>query len=283
MKLNDVSFPYPVLGIHNDILPELGDNCLIVEAPKVTPRDYIFEINVELNNPDIQGLIESGDAEFSCEVDCAKTFLHFCKSGKEPHFTIVVSRKDLVGRITFSLFVSVKKSIKDYHNSGFHEDYAGLNFDLVPGDVLAIFGTAYYDADIKYDKLQTAGSFMHVCEGVGRSYTYYDISGNSIDIYLPSPLFAQYRDSLGNGFASIFHSSIAFNALLQALYNINPDDGAETRTWAKSILYRINTEEQFATYRDWDPDKFPEIAQVLLGDPYNRLFGTLLNMDNSEE
>ena len=73
MKLNDILFPYPVLRYgSDDIVPELADNCIAISVTKEI-SDYIFDISLKINNPDIENLIFLDKAIYTCEVDCIKT------------------------------------------------------------------------------------------------------------------------------------------------------------------------------------------------------------------
>ena len=46
MKLNDVSLPYPVLGINDDIYPLLESDVIIMPDPEVDERFFNFSIRL---------------------------------------------------------------------------------------------------------------------------------------------------------------------------------------------------------------------------------------------
>ena len=191
MNLNNVSFPYPVLGSYDDILPT-------PEEPKVEvfqDKDfYHFVIELNYNNPDIRKLVENNYADYVCEVKCEMTRYVKCYAGKILHFQIDIPRKNVAGRIVFSCTITVKRTIKDYINKGFHPDYFGHTFTMEPGDILGIFPQFYYVADIKYDKLKAVGTFMEIAE------TKDDIpktilENDKIELLLPSELYQLYKNS----------------------------------------------------------------------------------------
>jgi hypothetical protein len=277
MKLNNISLPYPVLGISDDITPLLKEDCVIIENTS-NAVEYCFVVTLKIENDDILSLINDGYAEYSCEVDCVGTLLRRSYASSDGKITIKISRKHLVGRVFFNSFVSVKKTIKNYKNKGFNVDYTGFSFDMEPGDILVAFPQSYYDADIKYDKLQAAGSFMQIREGVGKDFTTFDFESDKIDILLPTPIFEMYKNGLGNQFSMIIHSSLAYNALTCALYNI---DKHKTTTWAKTIFYRMEHEDDLRDFlpedieQDARIENVPELAMRLLKDPYARMFNYL--------
>ena len=160
MKINDISLPYPVLGISDDVYPLLKADCVSIEAPVSNAATIQFRIHLKQKNKEISQFIKKGKAEYVCEINCARTFFRTCVKQPSPDFLIEVPRKGVCGRIEFNMFVTVKTPIEHYHNSQFNADYDGIYFDLEPGDVLVAFPSAYYNLDVKYDKLYAAGSFM---------------------------------------------------------------------------------------------------------------------------
>ena len=190
------------------------------------------------------------------------------------------------GRVDFSCFISVKSAIPNYVNEGFNEDYSGFSFDMEQGDILATFPEFHYDVDIKYDKLQAAGSFMVIREGI-YDITKFEFSGNKIEILLPTPLYNIYQEGVGNRYAEVIHASMAYNALTCALYSINEHKGT---TWAKTILYRLRHEDELKRFMLEDSEgnamieDVPTVANLLLKDPYNRMLNYLKNLNpNTEE
>lgn len=279
MKLNNISLPYPVLGISDDITPLLPEDSVnvVVDADL---KNYVFDISLKFINQDIQALINNDMAEFSCEYECSKTMLRRCEHHSNSSFSISIPRNFVNGTLVFNCFVSVKKTLKNYSNTGFNEDYKGVSFDMEPGDILIIFPHFRYDADIKYDKLQAAGSFMQIRESPHHKEVFFDIATNKIEILLPTDLYQLYNNPIVKSSIEIIHSSLVLNALTYALININ--DHSET-TWAKTILYRIKNEDEFAETDINDSSKIPALAQKLLKNPYSRLFNHLIIKQNNME
>lgn len=283
MRLNNISFPYPVLRIDNDdVLPTLPKDCINITAHK-TETHFQFEIRLKYDNPDITELINKGLAIHTCEIDCVKTVWRKSFQSKSPVFTIPIPRKDLSGNIKFSTYISVIKPIKEYSNQGFNSDYNGATFDMEPGDILAGFPTVLHYVDIKYDKLQAAGSFMIIHEDVGSDVTSYCFEHDKIEINLPSEMFKQYQNGIKSNFAEIMHSSLAYNALTCALYELpNCDDSL---LWVQALKYRLIHEVPDA-YDDEKKEIFnvPDVATKLLKDPYRRLFNKLIEqLENDSE
>ena len=97
MKLNDISLPYPVLGISDDIIPALKDDCLVIDNTS-DAVNYNFYLSFDFDNQDIKELINSGYAEYSCEIDCNKTLLRRSYTSSEKYLKITIPKKCLAGR-----------------------------------------------------------------------------------------------------------------------------------------------------------------------------------------
>ena len=285
MNYNNVSLPYPVLGINDDIFPLLEDDCIEMEEPVKTPTDYQFFFTLKLKNTDIANLLSSGKAEYICEVSCKNTYLRRCFHSQYPNFKIVLSRREVNGRINFNCFVVAKEAIPQYNNSLFNEDYQGFSFDLNIGDMLVVFPQAFYNTNIKFDKLFAAGSFMQIVEAEkGVDKTWFNLDSDRILIELPHELFEQYQ-RIGNAFPEVIHSSLVHNALVYALANL-PDYIERGKLWSDSLIQRLQEEE----FRQINIDDFQndmnqvyKVADALLQDPYKRLFDSLEKFSDKKE
>lgn len=275
MKYKNVSLPYPVLGIHDDVYPLLEDGCVQMDDPIKTGTEYRFGITLTQNNRDISLLIAEGKAEYVCEMSCKDTYLRRCWHSVNPRLDITIDRKAVCGHIDFQCFIVAKESIPNYTNDGFNEDYQGFSFDLEAGDLLAVFPLAWWNTEIKFDKLYAAGSFMQIVEAAeGTEKTWFNLDDDSgkILIEMPRDLFEQYQH-IGNRFPEIVHSSLVHNALIYALSNFSEyqDKG---KLWADSIMIRMS-EPQLQQFDLSDIFQIYQVADILLQNPYKRLLDSL--------
>lgn len=251
----------------------------------MTATSLQFKIRLKQKNAEITKFIRQGKAEYVCEINCSRTFYRECRHQASPEFEIEVPRKNVSGRIEFDMFVTVKAPIEKYHNSQFNPDYDGEYFDMEPGDVLVAFPSASYNLDIKYDKLYAAGSFMQIANGGDDNRpTWFNISGDKILIMLPPKMFKVYdeRIRVQRDYNEIIHSSIVFNALVFGLYHINEQE-YDGKQWSESIKYRVRTESALKGFDITDTTRVFELAQILLDDPYQRLFNHLCEIKRIEE
>lgn len=286
MKQNNKSYPYPVLGVGDDILSKTN---MVVEKVKSDSENYYITVHIEMHNSDIESLIADNYAEYGCEVECSRTFFLKWYGFKQKDFTITIPRNSVASKITFDCRVSVVKDITDYSNKEAHEDYSDIKFNLPVGSILAYFGSFNYNADIEYDRLQSAGSFLTIIEGPNLDTATYVLGHQKIEIKLPTPLFKEYLERYNRKsckWGNIFHSSIAFNALVFALLNYD-ESIHEDLLWAKTIRYRIEIEPSLKQFQnaleDKDPYEILKLAQSLLSDPYKRMLKTIRNLDEAIE
>lgn len=281
MKYKNVSLPYPVLGIYDDVYPLLDDGCIRMSDPVKTATEYQFGIDLTQRNKDITKLVESGRAEYACEVTCRGTFLRRCFKSSSPHFDIILARTDVNGRIEFQCFIATTQRLLNYSNEDFNEDYHGFSFDLEEGDMLAVFPLAWWNTNIKYDKLYAAGSFMQIVEaGEGINRVWFNLNEDKIKIEMPHDLFLQYQ-RIGNSFPEVIHSSLVHNALVYALSNLNEyrDFG---KLWADSLQIRLEELHILPQNFSSDMSEVYKAADMLLQDPYKRMLDSLEKIANSQ-
>jgi len=272
MNINNITFPHPVLGIGDSINSKFE-----LQSPEIksTADSYEVVIHVSHDNNDLQSLVSADKAEYLCEVTCTNTLYRQIFTNHLKTITFEIPKKALKGKVEFTCLLVAKEDIASYLNSTAHPDYSGYTFDIDKGDILAYFGEFSFNADIQYEKLKAVSSFMEIVENETEKYTIIDLKKNKIEIQLPSEsykIFSSDTVSQEEKFASIFHSSIVLNALLIALYNLEEH---KDYLWAEVIRYRLDNELQFKNLSVEDKETVPEIAQRLLGNPFERLLNGL--------
>lgn len=287
MKLdNNVMFPYPVKGIADNIVSPPTDFTVSDES---NTTEFVFDINVvSLNDEDIQKLIQADKAVYACEINCPYTRLLRLVRNNSGHFRIRLPRRRVGKRIHFTVAVLAKESIPNYINKNFHPDFKdqGFIFNINPGEVLAKICTFHVDADITYERLKAVDSILVVRQQQS-AYSLVDINceGDKIEVLLPQSLYAQFRDGLAydRRFSSVFHASFVLQALAIAIMHYNHYLSLE-RLWARVLNARFSTQhEQFREFDlsgDIEIEDAYQIAQILLNKPYDRMFKTLLKMDD---
>ena len=288
MKINDnIMFPYPVKGIADNVISPPIEVEITDES---TVSEYIFRINViSLNDEDIQKLIDEDKAVYACEISCSYTMLLRSVLNKQGNFRIRLPRKRVGKRIDFTIAVLAKEQIDNYTNKNFHPDFLnqGFVFNLNPGEVLAKVSTFHVDADITYEKLKAIESILVVRRHFSQDAKHIDVNceGDKIEVLLPESLYEQFKGGLAydRRFSSSFHASFVLQALTIAITHYQQFLNLE-KLWARVLQARFSTQKnlfsEFDFSGDIDIEDSYRIAQIILDNPYDRMFNTLLTIDN---
>jgi len=272
MNINNITFPHPVLGIGDSITGKVE-----LQSPEIKSNVDSYEviIHVSHDNIDLQSLVSTDNAEYMCEVTCSNTLYRQIFTNNLKTIIFEIPKKAVKGKVEFTCLLVAKENIASYSNTNAHSDYSGYTFDIDKGDILAYFGEFSFNADIQYEKLKAVSSFMEIVENETEKYTIIDLKKSKIEIQLPAEsykIFSSDTISQEEKFAVIFHSSIVLNALLIALYNLEEH---KDYLWAEVIKYRLDNELQFKNLSVEDKENVPDIAQRLLGNPFERLLNGL--------
>lgn len=273
---NNVSFPHPVLGINKDVYPILTNDSVISETPVRQGDIYVFRFTLRQRNSAIANLIKDGKAEYVVEADCSKTFYTSVTTSNVSIINVPIEAKFLNGRVNFSFYIVLKEDLNGYTNR-FNEDYNDENnnppsFNLKKGDLLVIFPSTGYNVSVKFDNMFAVSSFMQITKGDDDcTKVNFELNEDIINIELPKPMFEQYNVFNETNFVPIIHSSLVFNALVYALMSLDEPMYSE-KTWADSIKCIIKTRSDLQELDYTSASDAFEIASIMLGDPYKRLF-----------
>ena len=272
MKIDkNMVFPYPVLGINDDIMPRP-----VCDLETSEDEDnYYFKVKCDLHNPSIQSYIDvKKQAVFSCEIDCPHTFYRKCYTSTKPEFEIKVPKKSVCDDCHITVTVVTTENIKNYSNANADPDYAGYEFDLEQGDILAFLECFTVSLDVKEEEIKTVGSFMHFSKGAPDSDISFYLGGSDIEINLPEEMFNIYTVKLKNDqYKPLVISSIVNEALVYAILNYSTSSG---QRWARILDSAVSNNEELAgteldDVKD-DPRVAFDIARALLNNPHKILF-----------
>lgn len=270
MNFNNISFPHPVLGIGDSIQSEI-----INWEPQMQTEEKTYKISFDIkhDNDELKKLVEEGKAVFFCEINCTNTCYRKSFRFQNSKFELEILRNDVRGTVEISCLLLTNTIVNHYYNTAFHPDYNEICFDLDEGEVLAFFGEISFNADIKYEKLKAVSSFMEVVQNEeDAEYTEIDLDGHRILIKLPPEDYESFSNttiSKNSEFVPVIHSSIVLNALLAGLYNYETYL-TQNKLWALTLKERLKSEE-FRGINIEDKENIVKIAQILLGNPVNRL------------
>lgn len=282
MKIANLSLPYPVLGVHDDIAGKYE-----ISGPEVVTKLEKTEISLShvLRNHEIQALVEAGKAEFVTHVHCMRTCFRDCFRTSSLTQSITVKSDDLRDKVELEFFIIATQAISDYRPQSAHHDYSGFTFEVTPGAVLAYGGSTNFVADKQWLTSEAVGSFMVLEEGDWKSGPMkIDLERNKIAIVLSREDFRRYQKlSVAPKFDRIFHSALVLPALIYAVTQaIHSAEAYQDRKWYQVLEDRRTNDPQIAG-ESWDVANAPVIAQRLLASPFDRTLSALVEISGINE
>lgn len=277
MRINrNISFPYPVLG-HRRGIASTADATI---EGKIQDDYYVWNIKIVHDNDDIDKLVLSGKVRYACEIDCPDTYYRntfFPEITSNPrNIQVKIKRTELGGRVNVVVTALAVEKIQDYHNSKSSGLYANFNFELEPGDIVAIFGEWNIDLDIEANSYKRITSIIQIQLQDSQEVEIDLNDKKSIIIGLPKDKYRQHYDKLVNPFFQpALLSSIVFEAICRALQHLSDH---EDNTWARILENKIEHDYGYDDIKDElreDKDLAFELTRKILDDPYSQLLNLL--------
>ncbi len=281
---NEFCFPYPVLGVQDSIL---GDEPVITVTENLPPKlqlsvPYRWVFDIDLKNDGISQLVEAGKAQYMCEIMCSATLMRRCIYSETPKISVVIERKEVLGPVSFALFVVAVQPIPGYTNSKAHPDYQIVgSFDLDAGSPLAILGSYKWDAELCYEDLTSLRSIIKLSKSAEKSdIPVLNLEGDYIELMLPEnqyDILRKYGQNLH--LADVLHSSLFLFAIQGAVIEWKTH---QDRRWARAINSMIEgNQEKFSDLSLDSPADSSRIAMLLLNNPIKRMIDVLPNISSS--
>lgn len=276
MKYANYSFPYPVLGTKSAKaqIQDLG----FISFVKA-PNSYDIEFTSYIVNEKLQELINKDQIIYMAHVQCSCTLFRKSWFFKDKEFSIQIPTVDLLGLVAIDFLLVSRVDIQNYSNDYFLDEYKEYSFQINKNDPLVVLDEKIFDIDIDYKNLKAVSSVMSI--EIGESdVSRISLESSKIVIKLPLDQYEIFSSHLNNDprLEPVFHSSIVLNALILALLKL---DDYEDNLWARSIKYRLVNEPELCNFECNDPFDAYELAQLLMGKPYKRLFTGEYSLQNT--
>lgn len=279
MRASDLNFPFPVLDMHGSMqgeLPKVAYTSYIPDKNLIqVPYRWVFDIDIR--NQCILNLIQSGKAQYMCEVTCTATLMRKCIFSSTPKIEVVLGRREVNKRVEFALYVVAKEHIYDYDNEAANDDYRELApFDIDVGSPLAVLSTYRWDADLCYEDLTSLRSILQVLKNTSdpsQEYVTLNLEHEYIQILLPAQQYDAFMEkSQTESFGEVIKSSLVLYALQAALSQVSPE---LTHRWERAVDTYIKQDSKFDGLSLENKGDIPLIAAKMLGNPFKRLAETL--------
>lgn len=272
MNIKTKSYPNPVLGNGNDYRIPIDSKKVVSFDPLEKDKDNFYTtVKFNLDDEIILNLIKEEKAAFFCDIDCVKTNYRTSEYAFAKQIRLTIPRNNVVDNVDVNCYIVAMKPIENYTHPDFNEMYEGVLCDLEEGDFLAVLGSYYLNATVKYNKCPAPSSLMQVQEASsdsGISKITFNPDNERIFIVMPHEMFELYNRVCGQNTNAdeLFVSTIAVDALAHALLT-QRDSDTNLAANLRNLLEKINFEID-----DDHPEQCFEAARKLLQedgvDPY---------------
>lgn len=299
MRIENVSLPYPVLGISDDIRPTLEETGCAKPDISIEEKggDFCVKVVLKLENVDILNYVQEGYAEFSVEVSCHSTLFRKCITSASPEFDFIIEKNLLNGKLEFESFVIVKQTILNYKNKGLNSDYEGHTINLYKGDLLVAYRKCSIPLNLDLRNVRNIKSFMTVQKNtrINEHSVTYDLDSPKILILLPEEMMVEYNKKSANTADNnerkiILKASLYLHALTFALLHYHTYKDKDYM-WVNALTYRMNEPDlkeycmDIINSESNDPvsqntDELFKLAHMMLNQPYLGMLKQISATDN---
>lgn len=267
MRINNLSLPHPVLGKGDDVAGSFNGEYMV----ELGRDNIIIEFNMHLDNKTLLSMINDKKAAFTIEITCPQTFFRRAYQFQGETFTKQIPSSYLRNKVEVSFFICSLETMPQYKIVGSNSDYAGYDFNIEQGDVLAYGGSKSFFAPKIWQLSGNIGPFMTIEKyNAVSGPVFYDLTMDSIVIKLSTHDFDLYNQLKGiKNYYPTFHASFVYPALIYALKDMASDQN-EDKDWYQGLADLMENNDECRQYSLEDEEKIPQLAQVILKYPINR-------------
>lgn len=289
MNSNNYSYPHPILGNYDDILPMLKKNCVHGEIESDSNFHY-YKFTMTIEDQTILDLIVDDKAQYAIHYKCRDTLYEDVKYGKENVQEIIIPRKDVLGRMDFFIYVVATEDFT-YTNPSANPIFMGASFDVHCNEPLVIFPYQYDDLDLTFHVLKHYSSILVPVPDE-------NIEGNDIlvkseekiEVHISKEAYKKLKKVNKQENSQEIISSYVQTALLTSLFELFngeleiEDIRNSDKAWVQAILRRM-VEEDMPSLEEVYESPFeiiPSLVQRLLKYPMGDLLDKLVKNDDGD-
>ncbi len=241
MRLSARSYPHPVLGNRDDVPGAAFQATLVMSTDK---ECVYISADVTCSCEALNALLKDGRAAYVLHIECSNTLFRRAYEFREPQHRVSISADNLNDAVEVNVFARAKDHIPGYCIPEAHSDYAGAQFDVQRGDILAVGEGQVFHVESDFDSLSRIGSIMQINESPkdGDIPMEPSFDGDKIVIFLSKSDFADYKVlKLHEGVRGPLTTTIVLPVLAEALHILKEEsDGMDdTRRWVRALARRI--------------------------------------------
>lgn len=290
MSSSSFSYPHPILGNFDDILPELNAEKSVTAQTESDENYHYYQFVMTVEDETILNLISQGKAKYAVHYKCRSTRFEGCEYGTENTVTVKIPRKKVIERIDFRLFVIATESFT-YNTPSANPIFMGCSFDIHPNDPLVFFKDQWDDLDITYQVLKHYSSILvPVPDENVKGDDVRIVTDEKIEMHFSKEAYEIFKNVNKPEYTEEIISSYVQTALLTALFQLFTENDESNikeidKAWVQAIVKRMKEEPNMPSLEDVVNDPFeevPSLVQKLLQYPMGSLLRKLNNIVNTE-
>ena len=275
-------YPYPVLAEFTDDYKNSSFDTQI--SVNRSGYNMIINFNTTMNNEELYNLISQGNAKFVYHLECSQTGFRKAISTNENNKDILLSEKEVCGKLEICPFIVSSADIKDFTNSDFNDDYNGMCFNIENGCILAVGKQVVLQIAKEKDDLSYMPSVISIVRNADPlvQHMIVDISNQKIIVKLPLEAYYCYKQlNLIPEYQPVLNATAVIPAIVYALEEVRAlsiDEREEMNeyTWYRSVKKALKTKLNC----DIESDEFGQenmmvLAQQLINEPLSEAFKVL--------
>lgn len=284
--MSPIFYPYPIWGWYENYKTPKAEVSLTEKLDD--PEAFVYEMDINNNDPAILELINNGKATYACIATCSSTFYNKFVTSPTPHISIKISREDVFGDVEIKFLIVATCDIPNYKNSNLNDFYENEAF-LPKGAAIAILKHGQFEATPTSGK--RLGDVIKVVENTVDENIEYEFDNPCIRIALPKDMFTIFND-YASDYKGVLHSTIVYNALLEAVSNLPQYESSEY-DWVKYVKKEIENMDDILPLDELIAEKGDDatysiaeamkICDHILKNPFFRAFKDLEPAEPSEQ
>jgi len=285
MKLENNTFPYPVLSLNtefkldNEFLPgnffsvEVSDN--IIGQSK-----YELTIQYKLNNDDLQALINDGKAQVIAHMESGLTSFRTVIPFENNQDILIyeIDDKKIVDTIDLTVMIIANVALDSYSNNGFNNELYGDNFivqNIVKGDILAFAPTIEIKLEVEDVASKGTRTFIKIAKS-SETLLSIDLDSDDIRIKLPEKAYEIYGQLQNAKEIKLANTTLLLPALMMAIDDIKDEESSNNiYLWNKELSQFIFDKLKYNKENIINVPSI-EVAQKILNNPVIEAFTTLV-------
>lgn len=283
-------YPYPVLA---EYYGDYKESHYSVSIDMVKDGYNLrIDFDSELTSSTLKQLIEEGKVSYVYHLECAQTgFRHVIITRNEKK-QYVIDKRMICGSLHICPFIVANEDIHNFTSQEFHDDYAGISFEIEAGCVMAVGKQINFDIYKEVDDIAKLPSIFSIVRNpdVNIKEMLVDYESKKIIIKLPFNEFATYKQLYNNPSTHYILNSLtivpALTYIIEEIKMRSEDTRyeLETHMWYRTIkkVLQKNFDIDIESEECTDNLNALEYAQKLINSPISDAFNSLYSFGGSE-